>query len=231
MSKWLGAILAGMTRKGFVVFSFGVLFGLPLLYVASLSALGLGFMPTACGAGLVGAGCVLMRAVSLLALPLLIVLAGIGMGVVVMFRARAAQLSGLWGFLAMILTVQGLALIATIVVEGGANATGGGALGPLEAAFGSSALWLLLSFVVFLLLVPDWAGPRALDLGLSAVAAFAAIIVIAVGYAIHGGDGAFPEPVVTQLVGALPHVDWIGLGVFVTALLGILAGRWLPEAK
>src|SRR5262245_10277327 len=105
-----------MTRKGFVTFSLAGLLALTLLYGASLSALGSGALPAPIGR---------------LALPVLIILGGIGMGVVTMLRARSAQLSGLWGFLAMILTVQTLALIATIVVAGEAGA------GPLEAALGS----------------------------------------------------------------------------------------------
>ena len=199
-----------MTRTGFFVVSIGVLLGLPLLYGASALAVG-GGVPDA----------------GLAVAPMLIVGAGIAVGVLVMFKARAANLSGLWGFLAMILTVQGLALLATILVDGSA------APNPVSGALGSPALWLLVSFLLFLLWVPDWAGPRALDVGMSTVAALAAIIVIAVGHTMHGTAprGTIVERVIADVVAAVPSVDWIGLAVFVTALAGILVGRWLPEAE
>ena len=96
------------------------------------------------------------------------------------------------------------------------------------------ALWLLVSFIGFLLWVPNWAGPRALDIGLSVVAALAAIIVIATGYTmLHGpeADASVVERAIADIVAAVPSVDWIGVGVFVTALAGVMAGRLLPEAE
>jgi len=199
-----------MTRTGFVVLSIGVLLGLPLLYGASALAV---------GSDMPDAGLALM--------PIVIVGAGVAVGVLVMLRARAAQLSGLWGFLAMILTVQGLALLATILIDDGTTSN------PVTSALGSPALWLLVSFIGFLLWVPNWAGPRALDIGLSAVAALAAMIVIAVGYTMHGirADASAVQRVIADVVAAVPSVDWIGFGVFVTALAGIMVGRMLPEAE
>lgn len=192
-----------MTRTGFVVLSLGVLLGLPLAYAASPLQL----------AGL-----------EAIVAPLLIVLAGIVMGIVVMLRARAASLSGLWGFLTMIHTVQALALIATMLAD---NA----AADPLAMMLGSSALWLVVSFTIFLFVVPDWAGPRALDVGLSAVAALAAIIAIAAGYTMHADNPVGAQRVLADVLEALPYIDWIALGVFVTALTGIIAGRMLPEIE
>jgi hypothetical protein len=199
-----------MTRTGFVVLSIGVLLCLPLLYGASALAIGSG-MPDA----------------GLALIPVVIVSAGVAVGVLVMLRARAAQLSGLWGFLAMILTVQGLALLAAILIDGHAAAN------PVAGALGSPALWLLVSFILFLLWVPNWAGPRALDIGMSAVAALAAMIVIAVGHTMHGAleRATMVERVIADIVAAVPSADWIGFGVFVTALAGIMVGRMLPEAE
>ena len=81
-----------MSRTGFAVLSLGVLLSLLLLASAgSLAHVGDTF--------------------AALLTPVLIILAGTAIGVVVALRARATHLSGLWGFLAMILTVEALALI------------------------------------------------------------------------------------------------------------------------
>jgi hypothetical protein len=39
------------------------------------------------------------------------------------------------------------------------------------------------------------------------------------------------ERAIADIVAAVPSVDWIGVGVFVTALAGVMAGRLLPEAE
>jgi hypothetical protein len=39
------------------------------------------------------------------------------------------------------------------------------------------------------------------------------------------------ERMIADVAAAVPSVDWIGFGVFVTALAGIMAGRMLPEAE
>jgi len=203
-------MLSAMSRAGFGVLSLGVLLSLLLLVSA-------GTLAHPGGAS----------GVALLLTPVLILCAGTAIGVVVMLRARAARLSGLWGFLAMILTVQTLALMVTILVADDALAD------PFRAVLGMPALWLLVSFIGFLLWVPEWAGPRALDIGLSVVAALAAIIVIAVGFTMHGAssDASLVERTIAGMVAAVPSVDWIGVGVFVTALAGVMAGRLLPEAE
>jgi hypothetical protein len=197
-----------MSRTGFAVLSLGVLLSLLLLASAgSLAHAGDTF--------------------AALLTPVLIILAGTAIGVVVALRARATHLSGLWGFLAMILTVEALALMVTILVDDALP-------DPLRAVLGMPALWLLVSFIGFLLWVPNWAGPRALDIGLSVVAALAAIIVIATGYTmLHGpeADASVVERAIADMVAAVPSVDWIGVGVFVTALAGVMAGRLLPEAQ
>jgi hypothetical protein len=196
-----------MSRTGFAVLSLGVLLSLLLLASAgSLAHVGDTF--------------------AALLTPVLIILAGTAIGVVVALRARAMHLSGLWGFLAMILTVEALALMVTILVDDALP-------DPLRAVLGMPALWLLVSFIGFLLWVPNWAGPRALDIGLSVVAALAAIIVIAVGFTMHGAssDASLVERTIAGMVAAVPSVDWIGVGVFVTALAGVMAGRLLPEAE
>ena len=120
-----------------------------------------------------------------------------------------------------------LALMVTILVADDALAD------PFRAVLGMPALWLLVSFIGFLLWVPNWAGPRALDIGLSVVAALAAIIVIAVGFTMHGAssDASLVERTIAGMVAAVPSADWIGVGVFVTALAGVMAGRLLPEAE
>jgi hypothetical protein len=195
-----------MSRTGFAVLSLGVV--LSLLLLASAGRLA-------------DAG----DTSGLVLTPVLIILAGTAIGVVVALKARATHLSGLWGFLAMILTVQALALMVTILVDDALS-------DPLRAVLGMPALWLLVSFIGFLLWVPNWAGPRALDIGLSVVAALAAIIVIAVGYTMHGSAGtSVVERGIADMVAAVPSVDWIGVGVFVTALAGVMAGRLLPEAE
>lgn len=199
---------------------------LPLLYAASVLLLRGGADGANCAA--LGDGrvmCALLVLARYAAVPLLIVAASIGMGIAVSLRARSAQLSGLWGFLAMALTVQALTLVVSIVVGAGPDTLGD----PLAAALQSSALWLLVSFIVFLLLVPEWAGPRALDVGLSAVAGLAAIIVIAVGQTFTASSAGVASWIAATVT-VLPHIDWIALGVFVTALAGIMAGRVLPEA-
>jgi hypothetical protein len=196
-----------MSRTGFAVLSLGVLLSLLLLASAgSLAHAGDTF--------------------AALLTPVLIILAGTAIGVVVALRARATHLSGLWGFLAMILTVEALALMVTILVDDALT-------DPLRAVLGMPALWLLVSFIGFLLWVPNWAGPRALDIGLSVVAALAAIIVIAVGFTMHGAssDASLVERTIAGMVAAVPSADWIGVGVFVTALAGVMAGRLLPEAE
>jgi hypothetical protein len=226
------AMMPGMTRSGFVVLSAGLMASLPLLYAASVLLLRGGADGADCAA--LGDGrmaCALLALARYAAVPLLIVAASIGMGIAVSLRARSAQLSGLWGFLAMALTVQALTLIVSIVVGAGPDTAGPD---PLAAALKSSALWLLVSFIVFLLLVPEWAGPRALDVGLSTVAGLAAIIVIAVGQVLTAApSGVLPGLAswIAATVTVLPHIDWIALGVFVTALAGIMAGRVLPEAE
>jgi hypothetical protein len=203
-------MLSAMSRAGFGVLSLGVLLSLLLLVSA-------GTLAHPGGAS----------GVALLLTPVLILCAGTAIGVVVMLRARAARLSGLWGFLAMILTVQTLALMVTILVDDDALGD------PFRAVLGMPALWLLVSFIGFLLWVPNWAGPRALDIGLSVVAALAAIIVIAVGFTMHGAssDASLVERTIAGMVAAVPSADWIGVGVFVTALAGVMAGRLLPEAE
>ena len=203
-------MLSAMSRAGFGVLSLGVLLSLLLLVSA-------GTLAHPGGAS----------GVALLLTPLLILCAGTAIGVVVMLRARAARLSGLWGFLAMILTVQTLALMVTILVDDDALGD------PFRAVLGMPALWLLVSFIGFLQWVPNWAGPRALDIGLSVVAALAAIIVIAVGFTMHGAssDASLVERTIAGMVAAVPSADWIGVGVFVTALAGVMAGRLLPEAE
>jgi hypothetical protein len=203
-------MLSAMSRAGFGVLSLGVLLSLLLLVSA-------GTLAHPGGAS----------GVALLLTPVLILCAGTAIGVVVMLRARAARLSGLWGFLAMILTVQTLALMVTILVADDALGD------PFRAVLGMPALWLLVSFIGFLLWVPNWAGPRALDIGLSVVAALAAIIVIAVGFTMHGAssDASLVERTIAGMVAAVPSADWIGVGVFVTALAGVMAGRLLPEAE
>jgi hypothetical protein len=203
-------MLSAMSRAGFGVLSLGVLLSLLLLVSA-------GTLAHPGGAS----------GVALLLTPVLILCAGTAIGVVVMLRARAARLSGLWGFLAMILTVQTLALMVTILVDDDALGD------PFRAVLGMPALWLLVSFIGFLLWVPEWAGPRALDIGLSVVAALAAIIVIAVGFTMHGAssDASLVERTIAGMVAAVPSADWIGVGVFVTALAGVMAGRLLPEAE
>jgi hypothetical protein len=203
-------MLSAMSRAGFGVLSLGVLLSLLLLVSA-------GTLAHPGGAS----------GVALLLTPVLILCAGTAIGVVVLLRARAARLSGLWGFLAMILTVQTLALMVTILVDDDALGD------PFRAVLGMPALWLLVSFIGFLLWVPNWAGPRALDIGLSVVAALAAIIVIAVGFTMHGAssDASLVERTIAGMVAAVPSADWIGVGVFVTALAGVMAGRLLPEAE
>jgi hypothetical protein len=68
---------------------------------------------------------------------------------------------------------------------------------------------------------------------MSAVAALAAMIVIAVGHTMHGAleRATMVERVIADIVAAVPSADWIGFGVFVTALAGIMVGRMLPEAE
>lgn len=224
-----------MGRTGFVIFTIGILLGLPLLYVASAQTLMGTITPSSCPSGMGGdMGCALMTMAGFAAAPVVIVLAGIGMGIVVLLRARTASLSALWGFLAMVLTVQALALVATLVVQGGLIPPAVGVTDPLTAALRSSSLWLLGAFILFLLLVPEWRGPALLDIGLSLVAALAAIIVIAVGHSLNGAPVGYFLSLQRGIADALrnvPNVDWIALGVFVTALAGIMAGRVLPEAE
>lgn len=224
-----------MGRTGFVIFTIGILLGLPLLYVASAQTLMGSITPSNCPSGMGGdMGCALMLMAGFAAAPIMIVVAGIGMGIVVLLRARAASLSGLWGFLAMVLTVQALALVGTFVVQGGLVPPGTGVPDPMATALQSSSLWLLGAFILFLLLVPEWRGPAFLDIGLSLVAALAAIIVIAVGHSLNAvpvGYFLSLQQAIADTLGNVPNVDWIALGVFVTALAGIMAGRVLPEAE
>jgi hypothetical protein len=224
-----------MGRTGFAIFTIGILLGLPLLYVASAQTLAGSLDPALCaGAVHDQMGCLARLVASFAAAPVVIVVAGIGMGIVVLLRARAASLSGLWGFLAMVLTVQALALVGTFAVQGGLVPPGIGVTDPLAAVLQSSSLWLLGAFILFLLLVPEWRGPAFLDIGLSLVAALAAIIVIAVGHSLNAPPVGYflsLQQAIADTLGNVPNVDWIALGVFVTALAGIMAGRVLPEAE
>jgi hypothetical protein len=218
-----------MGRTGFTFSSAAILLGLPLLYVLSAIALRDRMASADCSAiSDNGMTCVALTMAGFAAAPVVIVLAGIGMGIVVLLRARATSLSALWGFVVMVLTVQAMALLATLfVIPGGIGAD------PLAAALRSASLWLLGAFLLFLLLVPEWRGPAPLDIGLSLIAALAAIIVIAVGHSMDVPIGYFLgiQEAIANTLAYIPNVDWIALGIFVTALVGICAGRMLPEAE
>lgn len=224
-----------MGRTGFVIFSVGLLLGLPLLYVAGAHSIAAVLTPANCPSGVGGdMGCFLLLMLGFAAAPIVIVIAGIGMGIVVLLRARAASLSGLWGFFGLVLTVQALAVLAGFAIGGGFDLRQVLATPLLDGALRSASLWLLAVFLLFLLLVPEWRGPPALDIGLSLVAAIAAIIVVAVSHSMTAMPVGYFLELQRGIADALvnvPNVDWIALGVFVTALAGILAGRLLPEAE
>lgn len=216
-----------MGRTGFVIFTIGILLGLPLLYVGAGLAFA-GSLPALCGPQ-PSQGCGLLLFIPIAAAPLVTLAAGIGMGIVVLLRARAASLSAAWGFFALVLTVQAMAMIAGLALQNSLQ------IPPLiEGIVGSAPLWLLAILLLFLVLVPEWRGPPALDIGLSLIAAVAAIIVVAVGHSLRGMPFGYfldLQRAIANTLMYVPNVEWIALGVFVTALAGIWVGRLMPEAE
>jgi hypothetical protein len=219
-----------MGRTGFVIFTMGILLGVPLLYAGGVLTLD-GSLEATCAASQ-QMGCAMAMFAGMAVAPLLILVAGIGMGIVVLLRARAASLSGLWGFFALVLTVQAMAMIAGLAIQSRLGLPDAPPL--VEHVLGTAPLWLLGILLLFLLLVPEWRGPPALDIGLSLVAAVAAIIVVAVGHSVRAMPfGYFLEfqRAVAAALENVPNVEWIALGVFATALAGIWIGRLMPEAE